>query len=80
MPGMPGSLGRWRGPLPITTNRADMASPRLVRIVQRERVGSHSTAVTSVDRQAFSERPKWSAMRLQWARISGAWVYFSVGT
>ena len=38
MPGMPGSLGRCSGPLPITRNRADIRSPRLVVMVQRRRV------------------------------------------
>ena len=53
-PGMPGSFGRCSGPFAITTNRAFMASPRLVLTIQRLAASSQRRSVTSVWNSALS--------------------------
>ncbi len=76
---MPGSFGRFSGPLLITTNCAVNLSPRSVRIVQAFFFSFHFMPVTPVLSRALSNRLKWSAIRFECARISGAFVYFSFG-
>ena len=56
MPGMPGSLGRWSGPVPMVTKRARIASPRSVSIRHRPASGSQVTAVTLVDSRLRDSR------------------------
>ena len=56
MPGMPGSLGRWSGPVPMVTKRARMTSPRSVSILHREAPSSQVTAVTLVDSRLRASR------------------------
>ena len=51
MPGMPGSFGRLSGPFAITTNRARIASPRLVETIQRAASSSQRSSVTRVWKQ-----------------------------
>ena len=53
--GMPGSFGRWSGPLPMTTNRATSSSPRLVRTSQR-RPGGIPLEAGDLGREAGSVR------------------------
>ncbi len=80
MPSIAGSFGRCSGPLAITTKRARIASPRLVDTIHRAAPSSQRISVTSVWKQALRYRSKCSPMVRLWARISGAWVYFSFGT
>ena len=72
MPGMAGSLGRFSGPVVSTANRAAMWSPLSVRAIQRAAPSFQSIAVTWVEKAVRSCSPYCSAMRRQWARISGA--------
>ena len=54
MPGMPGSLGRWSGPVPIVTKLARIRSPRSVVTIQRDAASSQRSPVTLVEKSAFS--------------------------
>ena len=76
---MPGSLGRCSGPLAMVTKRARSRSPRLVDTTQRAASSSQRISVTSVWNSAPSYSRKCSAIAWLWARISGAWLYFSFG-
>ena len=48
MPAMPGSFGTCSGPVPMPTNCAVKASPRLVSMIQRDFASSHSRLTTWV--------------------------------
>ena len=80
MPSIAGSFGRCSGPLAMITKRARIASPRLVSTIHRAAASSQCIAVTSVCKQALRYRSKCRPIAALWARISGAWVYFSFGT
>ena len=80
MPSIPGSFGRLSGPFDITTKRAVMRSPRLVCSTQRRASSSHSMWVTSVWKQALEYRSYFLPIASACWRISGAKLYFSLGT